>query len=461
MERDDQGLGELLSTAPARRALARHDVGNVYRLLTEGGVTQARIAELTGQCPSEVSEILAGRQIVEDYDVLVAIATGLGVPRAAMGLAFGDGSASEPASSVIDDDLPPIPLPERVGDTHVEGLEGVTAIHRDVDRRHGSTEFGLSMMFDHAWYCEQLAPHACSDDVHRRIALAASDAYVSAGWMAVDLGKKRMAWSYFDRARWFGQLAEDEIAVMGAVQSFGRTELSDDPSYALTMFQLALLIGSSTITQAFLEADEGWAHAMLGDVEAATRAIGTAKAMFEAADPDSARPSWMDPAQALPDLLSVTGAAQLQLGHLSGAVADLSHALAARPPDAAPARAIDAATLATAHLRAGEVEPALSVGHRAVDAARGVQSVRVRDRLERLHQELQRRSDEPSRELAERVVGLPTTEMARRLGISSSSLRRYVNRGLVEPHQVTPAGHYRFDPTYVRQQLQQLRDGRH
>jgi hypothetical protein len=51
----------------------------------------------------------------------------------------------------------------------------------------------------------------------------------------------------------------------------------------------------------------------------------------------------MDPAQALPDLLSVTGAAQLQLGNLSEAVADLSRALGARPEAATRSRATDGA----------------------------------------------------------------------------------------------------------------------
>ncbi|MGH3685210.1 MAG: hypothetical protein ACRDRE_05870 [Pseudonocardiaceae bacterium] len=71
---------------------------------------------------------------------------------------------------------------------------------------------------------------------------------------------------------------------------------------------------------------------MLGQTEDASYAIKRAKAMFEDADPDSARPSWMAPGQALPDLLSVTGAAHLQLGNLSDAVADLSHALGAALP---------------------------------------------------------------------------------------------------------------------------------
>jgi len=46
-----------------------------------------RIAELVGQSQSQVSEILAGRQVIF-YDVLVRIADGLGIPRGWMGLAY-------------------------------------------------------------------------------------------------------------------------------------------------------------------------------------------------------------------------------------------------------------------------------------------------------------------------------------------------------------------------------------
>jgi transcriptional regulator with XRE-family HTH domain len=44
-------------------------------------VAQRRIAAITDQSQSEVSEIIAGRRVVVSYDVLVRISDGLGVPR--------------------------------------------------------------------------------------------------------------------------------------------------------------------------------------------------------------------------------------------------------------------------------------------------------------------------------------------------------------------------------------------
>jgi transcriptional regulator with XRE-family HTH domain len=75
-------------------ALASRDIAAVYRLLQRVGVSQRRIAAMTGQSQSEISEILAGRRVAA-YDVLVRIADGLAVPRGRMGLACNpDGSTA-------------------------------------------------------------------------------------------------------------------------------------------------------------------------------------------------------------------------------------------------------------------------------------------------------------------------------------------------------------------------------
>jgi len=71
-----------------RPLLAVRDVGALFMVLKQAGLTQRDIARLTGQSQSEVSEILAGRQVVA-YDVLVLIAEGVGVPRELMGLSYG------------------------------------------------------------------------------------------------------------------------------------------------------------------------------------------------------------------------------------------------------------------------------------------------------------------------------------------------------------------------------------
>src|SRR5689334_25241676 len=76
-----------------RTALAARDIAAVFKLLQRVGVSQRRIAALTGQSQSEISEILSGRHVVS-YDVLARIADGLGVPRGHLGLAYDDATAA-------------------------------------------------------------------------------------------------------------------------------------------------------------------------------------------------------------------------------------------------------------------------------------------------------------------------------------------------------------------------------
>ena len=97
-------LDPAVFTAPAMRAaLAARDISQVYRLLNQAGVAQRTIAALVGQSQSEVSEIIKGRQ-VQAYDVLDRICTGLGAPRAVMGLSSGAYPGDSPVGELSEED---------------------------------------------------------------------------------------------------------------------------------------------------------------------------------------------------------------------------------------------------------------------------------------------------------------------------------------------------------------------
>lgn len=76
-----------LWSQPAGRAVARAgDIAAVFRHLSAHGVSQRRMARLTGQCQSEISEILGGRR-VRSIEVATRIVDGLALPREPFGLA--------------------------------------------------------------------------------------------------------------------------------------------------------------------------------------------------------------------------------------------------------------------------------------------------------------------------------------------------------------------------------------
>jgi len=162
----------LFDRPDVRRVLAERDIGGLYRALNEAGVPQRRIAKLTGQAQSEVSEIVKGRRVIA-YNTLVKIAEGLGIPRERMGLSYGGSGAygeeitvPQPPEGVTDEmlrrhfiaglaaaafgrpllagllDHPPagvqtVPLPSRLALGDVADLRAGTEQLRSLAKRYG------------------------------------------------------------------------------------------------------------------------------------------------------------------------------------------------------------------------------------------------------------------------------------------------------------------------------------
>jgi transcriptional regulator with XRE-family HTH domain len=76
---------EIWESPEMREAVAARDVTKVFRLLQRVGMSQQRIAALTGQSQPEVSAIIHGRK-VQAYDVLLRVTDGLGIPRGLAGM---------------------------------------------------------------------------------------------------------------------------------------------------------------------------------------------------------------------------------------------------------------------------------------------------------------------------------------------------------------------------------------
>ena len=51
---------------------------------------------------------------------------------------------------------------------------------------------------------------------------------------------------------------------------------------------------------------------------------------------------------------------------------------------------------------------------------------------------------------------LTTSQLARALGLSLSSIKRYISAGQIKPDLTTPGGHYRWNVESVRRQLREL-----
>jgi transcriptional regulator with XRE-family HTH domain len=257
----------LFDSDEVRAALAARDVGTVYRLLWRAGVSQRRIGQLTGQSQSEVCEILKGRR-VRDVWVLERIADGLGVPRAWMGLGYGEeGSDAPSAEEDVDEEMrrralfaavsaatlgqvlrgvgEPVEvalsagqeLPSRLGMCHVQAVRAVTdRLHSVACHCGGQAELvGAAATLYTRW---MQVP--ATEVIKARLAAALAELHTQAGYCCYDSGVDGTG--YFIRALRLAREAADAYSIANAAENAGATLVRNGhPNDALKFFQLGQL----------------------------------------------------------------------------------------------------------------------------------------------------------------------------------------------------------------------------
>ncbi|MGH3914253.1 MAG: helix-turn-helix domain-containing protein, partial [Pseudonocardiaceae bacterium] len=337
-------LADLLTGPVARSALAQRDVTAVYRLLCAAGVTQARIAQATGQKQSEVSAILAGRRVLS-VTVLERIADGLGVPRGWMGLAYAPGLVPETepddtqtegerganlfrhgatvlfgapifsrAAPIRVESAPtPTPAPDRVGLTDVARVAATTERLGQLAGDLGGIPV-TDALTAHAQASEALLGATMGEPIRQQLLVAVSDAHSAAGGAAAGAGLCDLARQHYVRSMNCAGAAGDRLRIVVSVDSLGRMEVFDVPNEALKFFQLGAATAPTPLIRAKLEYDCAWALGLLGLAGEARSALRRARDTYEAARGEL-RP-WKHFATALP---YVEGRTQLALGRFDPA----------------------------------------------------------------------------------------------------------------------------------------------
>lgn len=416
-----------------RAALSRHDISEVYRLLGTAGVSQRRIAALTSQSQSEISDITQGRQ-VQAYDVLARIADGLGIPRGYMGLAYSLTSqplADQSISTTQKDDhmerrmflgliskivmgagltaaeidlitIRPrtTPAPQRVGATEVAELRTLTDALRAYDAAHGGGSCRDAIVAHTRWAAAMLDAKM-PDHVRAELLSAVTDLKTLAGWTAHDLGLPHEARSYIAQAVQTAKEADDPGHTAIALHHLGRIPLDNgDPVQALKLFQLGQISAQdsqSSSVVSLLLADQAVAYAQVGDARQATTALRRAEDEYAHADHDD------DPVflRFFDYGALETNAARMHssLGladgrHRAEAVTRLERAITEAPSARVRQRAFNLAWLATCHLADGETSTGVSLGVRAIDTVRDLRSTRMLAALAPLQAQSQRRAND-------------------------------------------------------------------
>lgn len=430
-----------------RAALAARDIAAVFRLLQRVGVSQRRIAALTGQSQSEISEILSGRNVVS-YDVLTRIADGLGVPRGHLGLAYDEATAAlvgvdpaEPQEASRPEDGPRLlsrlteltvgatavdpqtwaqpfavnwaPVPEHIGAADVARVQAMTEQLRGVDRQYGGGACREAILGQICW-AQQLLGSKASDETNRALHKAIADQHLLAGWAAFDIGLLGPARRHFSRALEHARFVDESSLVSVVLYRLGRLHLHHGwADQALRLFQLGQVAAQESglgRAVAMQHANLAWAHAVAGDARQALACVGRARDEYGRSETEEV-PPWLGFFDAA-ELQALRGMALATIPepapqHRAEAIERFSVSTALRELPFARPRAFELTALAWLLIDNGEVEHGVKVGHEAVDLAAEIRSQRVIDRMAPLRAALgRRRSHGDARELAERIEGL-------------------------------------------------------
>ncbi|MGH3830713.1 MAG: helix-turn-helix domain-containing protein [Pseudonocardiaceae bacterium] len=421
-----------------RAALAARDIGALYRLLRRVGVSQRRIADLTGQSQSEVSEILHGRQVL-NVRVLERIADGLGTSRARLGVSYGEHTPDTPSvKKEVDENVKRRillattmtasldqafmglselalqagqPLPSRLSMSQVHTVRTVTERLRGVARYYGGQAdiFGAEVALYTRWL-EVPAP----DAVQAQLRAALAELHIEAGWCHYDSGLDGTA--YFTRALRLASEAGDAYGIANAAFVAGGTLVRNGhPNFALKLFQLGQvrlrvpMPGKSpwatddtrarTLT-AWLNLNSATAYAIMGGVDEATRYLAEAndgwapRDGFERASSDR-----------------VNAGIQLDLGQFDTAERFAASAVRTYGEGHRKDRTTAQLILAEVYVRTGEPQ-GLTLARQAIDGTSALQSVAVRrQRLIPLATALEARPGSDARDLARAARQLATTRI--------------------------------------------------
>ncbi|MGB6163677.1 MAG: helix-turn-helix transcriptional regulator [Pseudonocardiaceae bacterium] len=435
-------LAEFLDDSELRAALRARDIGALYRLLKRLGLSQRQIAGLTGQTQSEVCEILGGRQVVNVW-VLERIADGLGLPRARIGLSYGEegpdltpvaeewseevkrrilivAGMSQPFLNLRGEPVTlPLPtddelLPTRLSMVHVQQVRTFTDQLVGRARYYGGQAgvFGDAVRRYTRWM-DVPGP----DEVKAQLAAALAELHTEAGWTHHDSGLDGIG--YFTRGMGLADDAGDAYVFANAAWHAGVTLVrSGHPNDALKLFTLGtlrlkgFLPGKpqlvplqaddprvSTLT-ARLNQQSATAYAIMGGRDEATRHLAQVndgwepRDAFERASADNG-----------------TAGIHLDLGQLDAAEQFATSALGTYSESHRRGRTMTQLLLAEVHIRAGEPH-GLTLARQAIDGVRTLHSIAARrERLIPLATALEARPSTDTRELARKARKVAATRV--------------------------------------------------
>ncbi|MFD7660435.1 hypothetical protein ACFV4N_41215 [Actinosynnema sp. NPDC059797] len=275
--------------------------------------------------------------------------------------------------------------PAAVGAADIAVVRATTAAFADLDHRFGSTRIRPVVIHYLDSVVSRLLADSYGESTGRQLLGAAARLTELAGYMAVDTGRPGLAQRYYIQALRLTQAAGDR-GMGGYVLASGMSRAAlvlGSPHEAVQLARVALegSRGRNTpAVRAVCHAAEARGHALLGDARACQRAAGKAVEALEH-DASDGEPAWaahVDRAYLAEELARCAR----DLDQPAAAVRWADEALHGCPPDRSRRRGLRLVLLASAQLRAGEVDQGHHTALRAVEGLQGVCSAQCDRALE-------------------------------------------------------------------------------
>ncbi|MEU9606359.1 tetratricopeptide repeat protein [Streptomyces sp. NPDC048057] len=230
------------------------------------------------------------------------------------------------------------------------------------------------------------------------------------GWMSQDEDDETAARDYYVHAYRLADEAGDAELASTALRGLTAQAMEAGPRYrgralALAEGCVARSMGISDLrARAYYEVTLAEAAALDGDHRLATRTLASSQTHIEHNPGAPSGTSWASHFT-IGRWSHVSGMILAQMGDLTGAQTQLHQSLAVHGLDSRRSRANVLGQLGALHLRQGDLNGALTVWTRFLDAAEGVQSARVRDSAQDLSARLARYpNDTDARNLTDRAA---------------------------------------------------------
>jgi transcriptional regulator with XRE-family HTH domain len=443
-------------TPELRAALKNCDFGTVFLAVRSGAeMSQRALGERLHIPQNRMSEIETGKSHIQYAKVVTRIANRFGIPTGYLG--FGPNTINPPtreeeadpvydrrglftfasaltlgAIATVALDLERLArlVPDsggqtvrrQIGAADVQTIRRMTAVFRAADFRHGgglAREAAVAQLGN----VMKMRESRCTEPVRAELRLATAELGAVAGRMSFDVeqheGARRWWLIGLGAARESNhELATDLMVHLQLEMALQSIHLRN-PKEALSFTRLAEMtvvngdhpVSTQTRTDIFLQ--QAKSQAMLGKADLCQRALDQGQQCADNADPTTV-PPWsacVTPA----DITAHIGSAMYRLtqhdpGHAPVAIEHLRTAIDTFGDEYARSRAVNLPSLAGAYVQVGDLDTAITTGHRAITEISALSSTRLHERLRTLAKVVQphnHRSDVA--ELRQRIHQTVTT----------------------------------------------------